>query len=1171
MLRLSLARIAPAAVLVLSVASSASAGPEDGTARARIVAHHLTVRLEPKTHRLVAKDVIDFDVSKGRSVKRLLVHGLISSSQSLETDEDEVYATKLPEGTTTLEVTYETTIFDAVRKAETAAFVIGDDTKGVISEDGVYLSERSRWYPTTGDDGLARFDVLSYVPEPFLVVTQGGVAERSSVVAPAGFEAGNDPAPPDRASAPPEGAPAAPGVRYAVAKAYARLPTDACDLVAGPYKTTSRTVEGIEIATWFFEAHADAQPLWLDAMEAIVKRYEPILGSYPHPKFDIVENFFSSGYGMPSFTLLGAEVVAYVTEGAKRSGGKIPPGYLDHEYVHGWFGNGLFVDPTDGNWCEALTTYFSNYYAKELESPDAAREHRRGILEHFAIRVKGDKDYPIRAFRTKTEDVDNDVGYGKGAMLFHVLRKHMGDEKFFAAVKHLAEARIGTHVSWDDWLAALDGEWAKPFLERKGLPAVRLASATAWPYSAGRVEVRAEAVIEQPRGEAPWPATDLPISIDGKSAGTVRVEGKSGVFRTLLDTTPKTIELDPGYDALRRIAEDDLPPCLNRTLQADEVFVEAGNAPKSIAALAAALASSPRVKRVKTAPESAKAIVGLDVVGAEDPQVEGLGTTEKGKWILNVDKRGLTFDGKRYDGSGHAALLSGVVKGTDGSLIHVTNYFACSEAAAARATRLPFYGWDQYVIFNDGRPVARGRLNPEPHGTRRSVVDGGADAAHARGLVEALSERFEGRAPGTRTHTDLERMLRAGGPPVAFAPEGVREFPLGVADLVSSRDLVLTTDAGTETLKDAFRPLFSSPEREAGTPLRFPEGAGAVPLPGRLPDTSPEGLALFQQQIAAGNAPAVLIAPSAAARKALAPLLDAPNALTPESIAALDKPGADGQARPRPPLPQWIGAHRMRVFPSARPLRVPVLVLEESALERLDRGPAIRAIDFAVKFGPEQATWAAGKGGRNVVIGQVPKHLEGPRPPVVVVSAHYDSFGMQNGVLFRGADDNASGVAAVREATRQWSEFDLPEAKAGLLVVYFDGEEWGLQGSRAMVDALTKAYDVKAVVNVDAVGRVRDDTVYVVGLSKEPVLGPKAAEALKASGLSVGRDIDQYAYEEGSDHWPFHQAGIPAVTLWASDYGTMNTAADDPDKVDPVGVARISSALRTLLLRLTRE
>src|SRR5204862_542130 len=152
---------------------------------------------------------------------------------------------------------------------------------------------------------------------------------------------------------------------------------------------------------------------------------------------------------MPSFTLLGDDVIRYVTAGAKATG-KIPPGYLDHEYVHGWFGNGLFVDPNDGNWCEALTSYFSNYYAKELESPQAGLDARRAILEHYAIRVS--------------------------------------------------------------------------------------------------------------------PALDVPVWVDGKPAGSLHLEGKSGVFRATLDAEPKVVELDPGYDVLRRIADADLPACLNRTL-----------------------------------------------------------------------------------------------------------------------------------------------------------------------------------------------------------------------------------------------------------------------------------------------------------------------------------------------------------------------------------------------------------------------------------------------------------------------------------------------------------------------------------------------------------------------------------------------------------------------------
>jgi hypothetical protein len=399
-----------------------------------------------------------------------------------------------------------------------------------------------------------------------------------------------------------------------------------------------------------------------------------------------------------------------------------------------------------------------------------------------------------------------------------------------------------------------------------------------------------------------------------------------------------------------------------------------------------------------------------------------------------------------------------------------------------------------------------------------------------------------------------------------------KPFGLGVADLLSSRDLVITTDGGREVLKDAFRPLFNSAERQAGTPLPFAEGAGAVPLPGKIADTSPEGLAAYAARIDTGIVPAILVAPSDAARRALAPFLDAPNVLTPESAVELRKPGRGGLARRANQVAPWIAARRTRGWPDARPLRIPVLVLEEHAVARLEGTPAVTSIDFAVAFGPERAAWERGEGGADWIATWLPPEPRAARPPVVVVSAHVDSWGRDGDVLFRGADDNASGVACVLEAMGETvADLSTGSPKAGVVFALFDGEEWGLQGSRAAVATLAKDFDVRAVVNVDAVGRVRDDAVFVVGVSKHPDLAAKAKEALATEDLKVGRDIDAFAYDEGSDHWPFHEAGIPAITLYASDYATMDTPADTPDKVDPVGVARLAKALRRLVVRLATE
>jgi hypothetical protein len=1062
-----------------------------------------------------------------------------------------VFEFEVPKGKSKLAIAYGGTVFDAVQKKDDLSWVVGDATTGIVSEKGVYLTDASGWYPRTPEAGLARFDVKAYVPEPFLVVTQGGVPTRST----------------EDLDLAVDGKPIK--AKFAVCEAHAVMPTDGCDLVAGPFVVKSEAVEGIEVSTYFLPGEADAAPLWLKAAGDVVRRYESILGTYPHPKFDVVENFFQTGYGMPSFTLLGDEVVRYVTAGAKHTG-TIPPGYLDHEYVHGWFGNGLFVDPKDGNWCEALTTYFSNYLAKELESPVAGRDHRRGVLEHYAIRVEPEDDYPVREFRTKTEDKDNDVGYGKGSLVFHALRKRLGDEAFFARVRSVCDARVGTYVSWTDWLRVLDGEWARPYLERKGLPAIRIASATAWPIEYANQpqwEVRVEVVVDQPRGEAPWPAVDVPVSFDDEPLGTVHLEGRSGVFRRILRLVPLSVEIDPGYDVLRRIADDDLPWCLNRSLATGGVVTWSAGAEAAFRPTAEKIAAEKRF-RIESPPVGGPG----GARKARDALVEFAVSSSyrcpsEGTPLVSVTPKAITVNGLEHAGEDLSILFSPPATPGGGP---ETRFVAQTEAAAARARYVTFYGWDQFVVFKAGQrtPVARGFLDRQPKATRGTLrqADG---AAHVESVVQRLaSDEFAGRRAGTPKQEDLAKTLVEWLS--AAAPRGVetvvRPFGLGVADLLSSRDLVLVTDQGRETLKDAFRPLYLSREREAGTPVPF-GGAGARVV--SLDDASPEAL----RDALAGASDAavpVLVAPSPKARGALAPLLDAPNALTPEAAAEAAKPGRDGRPRRPDQAAPAIAARRSRAWPGATVLERPVLVLEDSAVARLAAKPAVTAIDFGVEFGPERATWARRQGGRNVV--SVWPAAAGDRgaerPPMVVVSAHYDSWGLPS----RGADDNASGVACVLEALRGLPEA-LAEAKArtGVIVCLFDGEEWGLQGSRALAKTIAKDYDVRAVVNVDAVGRVRDDTVHVIGLSTVPELAGKAKEALAKEGLKVGRDIDAFGYREGSDHWPFHESGVPAITLWASDYATMDSVEDVPEKVDPVGVARIAKALRALVVRLASE
>ena len=100
--------------------------------------------------------------------------------------------------------------------------------------------------------------------------------------------------------------------------------------------------------------------------------YSGLIGPYPFNKFALVENFWETGYGMPSFTLLGPEIIRFPF---------ILHSSFPHEILHNWWGNSVFVDYGTGNWCEGLTAYLADHLVEEQRGKGA--EYRRGTLQKY--------------------------------------------------------------------------------------------------------------------------------------------------------------------------------------------------------------------------------------------------------------------------------------------------------------------------------------------------------------------------------------------------------------------------------------------------------------------------------------------------------------------------------------------------------------------------------------------------------------------------------------------------------------------------------------------------------------------------------------------------------------------------------------------------------------------
>lgn len=188
---------------------------------------------------------------------------------------------------------------------------------------------------------------------------------------------------------------------------------------------------------------------------------------------------------------------------------------------------------------------------------------------------------------------------------------------------------------------------------------------------------------------------------------------------------------------------------------------------------------------------------------------------------------------------------------------------------------------------------------------------------------------------------------------------------------------------------------------------------------------------------------------------------------------------------------------------------------------------------------------AAERQGINVI-----GHVIGTRQPnrYIVITAHYDHIGVRNGVTFNGADDNASGTAALFALAEHFVK--NPPAHS-LIFAALDAEESGLRGARAFV--AKPPVDVSALVinlNMDMIGRDANNLLYVVGTYTQPDLKP-VLERVAASAsvkLTMGHDDptkkDIEDWTNSSDHAPFCQAKIPCLYFGVEDFENHHKATD---------------------------
>jgi len=616
---------------------------------------------------------------------------------------------------------------------------------GLIDEKGVVLSESAHWFPSDGRR-LLTFRMTVELPAGWDAVSQGKrVVQQVST----------------------EG-------RRRVIWDCAK-PTDDVYLIAGRFTEYARPAGAVTAYAFLRGPDPNLAGKYLEATAQYLEMYGQLIGPYPYAKFALVENFWETGYGMPSFTLLGPKIIRFPW---------ILHSSYPHEILHNWWGNSVFVDYGSGNWCEGLTAYLADHLIKEGRGQGT--EYRRDTLKKYRNYVREKRDFPLTEFRSRHSGATEAVGYGKSLMLFHMLRRELGDATFVSGIRRFYREYRFKRASFDDLARVFSraaGRNLVPFFDqwvkRPGAPELALGDVVVAPAAAGH---RARVVVRQVQ-KGPVYRVTVPIgfTLEGRADAaipTLALTGREGTLEVDLPARPLRVELDPEFDVFRRLDRREIPPSIGQLFGAERLVIvvpETGDPAVRDGWRAAAeqwargLGGRARIvaeSELASLPESS----AVWVLGAANrwrtPIVSAIE-----RFGAGVDGEDCAFGAARVPRKDHCFVFT-AAHPKDADLAVGWMGTARADALPGLARKLPHYGKYSYVAFSGAEPtnVAKGqwpavgspltkvladdgRAPPEAtYPAREPLAQLGAvfDPERLMGHVRALSaESLEGRGVGT--------------------------------------------------------------------------------------------------------------------------------------------------------------------------------------------------------------------------------------------------------------------------------------------------------------------------------------------------------------------------------------------------------------------------------------
>ena len=529
----------------------------------------------------------------------------------------------------------------------------------VASQEGSYLPGSAAWLADTGDPWLT-YVLRVKVRGDQRAVATGRIAEE---VADGGAN------------------------RATFAADY---PSEPPSLFVGPYRIDERRVGKVRLRTYFHRDIAKYAERYISTAAAYIRQFSALIGDYPYDDFHIISAPLPVGLGFPNLTYIGRRIVPLPFMQGRS---------LAHEVLHNWWGNGVAISAAGGNWAEGLTTYMADYRLTAKSGPEAAREMRLGWLRDFAA-LPGADDVPVIAFKSKTHQASQVVGYNKVAHIFHMLHRRLGEDHFNRGMRlYWTKYRFKT-AGWTDIQAAFDEatgqdlDWFfRQWLDQRGAPRIELAAATVMRGEKGDI---LSVSLRQDR-----PVYRVAIPIEIKTAVTtirevVELKSAANTFSISLPAPALRVSVDPNFDIFRHLLTGESPPILRDVFLARKVrtiILDADPAFRAAAiALAGRLLDTASVdvgdNQHRTLRPGPTLVIGADtsiaafarrITSAELPNEVGASAGSSSAWAART-------------ADGHPLIF-----------VRAKN----AEALKALLRPLPHYGSQSFIVFEGRRAVRK--------------------------------------------------------------------------------------------------------------------------------------------------------------------------------------------------------------------------------------------------------------------------------------------------------------------------------------------------------------------------------------------------------------------------------------------------------------------------------